>query len=281
MAINDDVYAALSAYPQTTLPERMYAYLGDQGYVGAMGDRLAKGGGWANVIGTLLGNTFSPGLWNHALATVSGGSQILGENRYRVYSAAGAISQVTVPGILTSGRAYTFTMTFETPVLGTQVQVGDAGANVEDFVSSLAGTRTVSFVADGTVATIKRPYVVSAGVPTDVVVKNVAVTDITATALNITDQPQSRSIVGGNTTTLSVTVAAPFSAVYYRWEVSTNGGASWGGYSAGSGASTNTLTTAAMTLGDTEALFRCRIRMGNADNTTGQVYSSSAMLSVS
>jgi hypothetical protein len=53
-AINDDVYAALSAYPQTTLPERLYAYLGAQGYTGTMNDRLAKGGGWGSCIGVLL-----------------------------------------------------------------------------------------------------------------------------------------------------------------------------------------------------------------------------------
>ena len=227
------------------------------------------------------GAPFNSGLWNHATATVSGGSQILGDNRYRIYSATGALSQVMVPGVLVSGRAYTFQLTFETPVLGTQIQVGDAGANVDDFVSSLDGTRSVSFVADGTTATLKRPYVASAGQPTDVVVKNVAVTDITATALAITSQPQSSSIVDGNAATFSVTVAAPFTAIFYRWEISTNGGLNWGGYSAGSGASTATLTTGTTTAVDNGIMFRCRIRMGNTNNATGQVYSSPAMLSVS
>ena len=55
MAINEDLYAALSAYPQTTLPERLFAYLGAQGYTGAMGDRLAQGGGWTAVVGEVLG----------------------------------------------------------------------------------------------------------------------------------------------------------------------------------------------------------------------------------
>lgn len=240
--------------------------------------RSATGGRWSGQ-----DQPFSSGLWNHAAAVASGGSQILGVNRYRIYSASGAISQVTVPAALVAGRAYQFQMTFETPVLGTQVQVGDAGANVDDFVSSLAGTRAVSFVADGTAATLKRPYVGSAGQPTDVVVKNVAVTDITATALNITSQPQARSIVAGSTTTFSVTVAAPFTAIFYRWEASTNGGGFWFGYSGGSVTNTptgSTLTTPTMATVDNGMMFRCRVRMGNTNNATGQIYSDVATLTV-
>lgn len=227
-----------------------------------------------------LGDVVNPGLWNHAAAVASGGSQILGVNRYRIYSPTGAISQVTVPATLVAGRAYQFQLTFEPPVLGTQVQVGDAGANVDDFVSALEGTRTVAFVADGTAATIKRPYVVNAGVPTDVVVKNVDITDITDTALSITSQPQSRSVVDVSITTFSVTVSAPFTAIYYQWQTSGTGGVTWANYADGSGATTATLTTAVVGTAQNGRLFRCRIRMGSALNTTGQIYSDAALLTV-
>jgi hypothetical protein len=53
-AFNEDIYNALSAYPQTTLPERLFAYLGAPGYTGAMGDRLAQGGGWQSVVDSIV-----------------------------------------------------------------------------------------------------------------------------------------------------------------------------------------------------------------------------------
>ena len=47
-------------------------------------------GGSVNRAVTWNGQTpFNPGLWNHAAAVASGGSQILGPNRYRIYSATG------------------------------------------------------------------------------------------------------------------------------------------------------------------------------------------------
>lgn len=98
------------------------------------------------------GLALGPELWNHANVTVAGGSEILGPQSYRIYSAAGANSYVTEAGVLTVGKQYLVTFTIDSiAVLGAGVRVFESGP-----IFTTTGPKQCIWLADVTNAGIKR-----------------------------------------------------------------------------------------------------------------------------
>ncbi|VXB38966.1 conserved exported hypothetical protein [Flavobacterium sp. 9AF] len=86
----------------------------------------------------------------------------------------------------------------------------------------------------------------------------------------ITTQPTNQSVTTGTTATFSVVAT---NAISYQWQVSTNGGGSWSNI----GASSNSYTTPATTLGMSGYLYRVIV---NGTSPCASVTSSSASLTV-
>ncbi len=132
--------------------------------------RSAIGGRWSGQ-----DQPFSPGIWDHNIAAVSGGSQILGTNRYRILSTTGAYSAVQINNRLLgkNGKLFQFRLEIESIAEGSSPSLimGDDVGN--DIVVTGVGTHTGTWAVNGPTATIKR----SSGV-TDVIVKNVQLIEV-------------------------------------------------------------------------------------------------------
>lgn len=117
--------------------------------------------------GTITYNA-AENLWAHSSATVSGGSQILGSQRYRVYSADGSFAAVQFNNVLAgkNGLQYRFRLEIESFATGTQLVMGDDLGN--DIAITGAGVKVGIWTVNGPTAIIKR----FAGV-TDAIVKDV------------------------------------------------------------------------------------------------------------
>lgn len=95
-------------------------------------------------------------LWVHGSVTVSGGSQILSPQRYRVYSADGSFASVQFNNVLAgkNGLQYRFRLEIESFAAGTQLVMGDDIGN--DILITGAGVKVGTWTVNGPTAIIKR-----------------------------------------------------------------------------------------------------------------------------
>lgn len=109
--------------------------------------------------------------WQHSRVTTSGGSQILGPGRYRVYSADGAFSSVQINNLLSgqNGKRWRVRIEVESFAAGTQLITGDDVGN--DVMIAGAGNHRGEWVVNGPTAMLKR----SSGI-TDAIVKSILMT---------------------------------------------------------------------------------------------------------
>ena len=126
--------------------------------------------------------SFDPGLWNHAATFASGGSQILGANRYRIYSADGSYSSVQINNSLLgkTGKLFQFRVTVESIAAGASLIMGDDVGN--DITVTGVGTHTGTWVVNGPTATIKR-----LSGATDIVIKNVQLIEVNRSPVTAAD----------------------------------------------------------------------------------------------
>jgi hypothetical protein len=108
-------------------------------------------------------------------------------------------------------------------------------------------------------------------------------TDVTTNALpgspTITTQPQARTVIANATATLSVTATSPDSGVLgYQWQVNT--GSTWDNVSSGTGATTNSYTTSALTLAANGNQYRVTITNTKNGATSAALNSSMVLLTV-
>lgn len=117
--------------------------------------------------GTITYNA-AANLWVHGSVSVSGGSQILGPQRYRVYSADGSFASAQINNALVgqNGLQYRFRLEIESFAAGTQLIMGDDVGN--DIVVIGTGVKVGTWTVNGPTAIIKR----SSGT-TDAIVKDV------------------------------------------------------------------------------------------------------------
>lgn len=142
----------------------------------AVNRALSQRKGWSGQ------QPFTPGLWNHAAAIASGGSQILGANRYRIFSPDGAYSAVQINNLLAgkNTKLFQFRLTVESITAGTSIIMGDDVGN--DITVTGVGTHTGTWLVNGPTATVKR----SSGV-TDVIVKNVQLIEVNRSPVTAAD----------------------------------------------------------------------------------------------
>lgn len=109
--------------------------------------------------------------WQHGRVSVSGGSQILGPGRYRLYSADGSFTSVQLNNALTgqSGKRWRFRLEVESFAAGTQIVMGDDVGN--DITITGAARHSGEWAVNGPTAMIKR----SSGA-TDAIVKSILLT---------------------------------------------------------------------------------------------------------
>ena len=79
--------------------------------------------------------------------------------------------------------------------------------------------------------------------------------DVGCGPVSITGNPTSQTALTGNTATFSVTASGL--NLTYQWQVSTNGGASYSNVTTGTGGTTTSYTTPAVTITDNGAKYRC------------------------
>lgn len=108
----------------------------------------------------------SPNVWNDANVTLTGDSQRLDYQLYRVFSSAGALAVVQVSSVLTLGRTYEVTFNIDSiATLGSGIRIGDTGD-----VFTTVGAKSSRFIASASVnAFFKR----NGGV-TDITISNVS-----------------------------------------------------------------------------------------------------------
>lgn len=109
--------------------------------------------------------------WQHARVTVSGGSQILGAGRYRIYSPDGSFASAQINNQLLgqSGRRWRFRLEIESFAAGAQLVMGDDVGN--DISITGPGVKSGAWAVNGPTAMVKR----SSGT-TDAVVKSILLT---------------------------------------------------------------------------------------------------------
>ncbi|MBQ1782874.1 MAG: cadherin-like domain-containing protein [Gammaproteobacteria bacterium] len=124
-------------------------------------------GDGGTATGTITYNA-AANLWVHSSVNVSGGSQILGSQRYRVYSPDGSFASAQFNNVLSgkNGLQYRFRLEVESFAAGTQLVMGDDIGN--DITITGAGVKVGTWTVNGPTAMIKR----SSG-HTDAIVKDV------------------------------------------------------------------------------------------------------------
>ena len=97
----------------------------------------------------------------------------------------------------------------------------------------------------------------------------------------VTVQPTNQSSASGSTATFSVTATSPDSGTLgYQWQVSTNSGGSWSNVSSGTGATTNSYTTASLVRANNNYQYKVLVTNSKNGATSAEQASSAVTLTV-
>lgn len=213
------------------------------------------------LVGNAVGTTTS----SAATLTISSGST------------APAVTTQPSPVTANPGDTPSFTIAASgTSPLAYQWQVSTDGGGTWADVSGGTGATTVHYVL-GAVATgdsgKRFRCLVSNGTPPDATSSSALLT--VRSPPSVTTQPIDRTVTMPATATFTV-AASGTAPLTYQWQVSTDGGGTWGGVSGGTGGTTASYTTAATVLADSGKRYRCVVNNTTATPAT----SNAAMLTV-
>ncbi len=163
----------------------------------------------------------------------------------------------------------TYSGSFSTPIILTS-SVNPSGPSVSFNVNPLTTTTTTTIVSVTNAATLSAgtyTVTVTGTAGAAVQTKNILFTINPGTGPIITGQPTPQTVCVGSNTTFSVTATGT-----YQWQVSTDGGGTWGNIG---GATASNLTLTAVTAGMTNNQYRCIVT-----GQCGSTNSNAALLTV-
>jgi hypothetical protein len=188
------------------------------------------------------------------------------------------ITTQPTPQTVCDGQTATFSIaaTSPCPINGYQWQVStDDGASWA-AVTTGSGATSNTYTTEPVDIATHDGYLYRCRVRNDAGGTNSAPARLTVdqTLPTITTQPTPQTVCVGQTATFSVAATSPC-PLSYRWQFSTDGGASWTNVTNGTGLTTDTYTTISALAGHDGRMFRCRVR-----NDAGATLSDPAMLTV-